>query len=229
MRHLVGVVLLLASALAACAAHGRQDVAAVKRAVEEFLSVQVQGLPGSASVTVGGIDSQNNLAPCAVLEAFTPPGARPWGRTTVGVRCRAEANWSVFVPVQIRLSADYVVAARPLAAGQVLMNEDLLLARGDLGALPPGVLTDPEQAVGRTVTIGLPAGRPLRAELLRQPILIQQGQTVKIVSRGAGFQVSTDGRALNSAVTGQVTQVRTGSGQTVSGIARGQGVVEVSY
>jgi flagella basal body P-ring formation protein FlgA len=56
-----------------------------------------------------------------------------------------------------------------------------------------------------------------------------QGQTVRLVSQGSGFRVSADGKALANAAVGQLAQVRTASGQTVSGIARADGIVEVNF
>jgi flagella basal body P-ring formation protein FlgA len=52
---------------------------------------------------------------------------------------------------------------------------------------------------------------------------------VKLVSEGPGFRVSAEGRALGNAADGQLVQVRAPSGQTVSGIARSGGIVEVRY
>jgi len=49
------------------------------------------------------------------------------------------------------------------------------------------------------------------------------------VSTGVGFSVSSEGKALGNALAGQIVQVRTNNGQTVSGIARPGGVVEVSH
>ena len=46
---------------------------------------------------------------------------------------------------------------------------------------------------------------------------------------GAGFQVASEGRALNQGSEGEVIQVRLTSGQVVSGIARASGVVEVGF
>jgi flagella basal body P-ring formation protein FlgA len=90
-------------------------------------------------------------------------------------------------------------------------------------------VTDPAQAIGKTVRNGIAAGQPLRSDLLSAPWLVQQGQSVKLLSRGAGFTVSNEGKALNNATEGQIAQVRTASGQVVSGVARSPGVVEVSY
>ena len=61
------------------------------------------------------------------------------------------------------------------------------------------------------------------------PLVIRQGQSVRVVSRGSSFAVTAEGRALNNAAEGQLAQVRMASGQTVSGIARADGSVEISF
>lgn len=220
---------LVMLALFGVAAWARQEPAEVKRVVEDFLRIQTKGLPGKVSFTVGTIDPNNNLPPCAALEAYMNAGARPWGKTNVGVRCQTDGGWNIYVPVQVRVVGDYLVTSRALARGQVLGPADVTTRQGDLAELPAGVLTDPAQAMGKTVSLSLGSGQLLRADALRAAFVVQQGQSVKVMSRGAGFQVSTEGRALNNAADGQVVQVRTPSGQTVSGIARPGGVVEVAY
>lgn len=226
MAKLIFVVLAL---LVAAASHARQDPGAVRKAVEDYLRVQTKGLPGQVSFTVTGLDPNNNLVPCAPLEVGQAPGARAWGRTNVRVRCLQEGGWSVFIPVHIKVVADYLITAKPLAPGQVITETDFALQAGDLSDLPSGTLTDAAQAVGRTVSMSIPAGRPLRSDMLKQAVVVQQGQSVKVYSRGAGFQVTNEGKALNNAAEGQIVQVRLGNGQMVSGIARTGGQVEVGY
>ena len=206
-----------------------QDPVPVKAALEEFLRVQTRGLPGAVSFQVNGIDPANNLPPCEAFDPFLPSGARLWGRTTIGVRCVAGASWSLFIKVQVRVEGDYLVASHALAQGQVLVATDLARQHGDLTDLPGGVITESEQAIGRTVTLGLAAGRPVRSDMLRQVPAVLQGQSVKIISGGKNFQVSSEGKALNAASAGQVVQVRLPSGQVLSGIARSGGVVEITY
>ncbi|MDP2795677.1 MAG: flagellar basal body P-ring formation chaperone FlgA [Sulfurisoma sp.] len=227
--HLFRLLFLFLAAALATNAFARQDPAPVKRAVENFLRVQVKGLPGQATFSVGTIDPNNQLVSCPSFDVAMPPGARPWGRTQVSVRCQAEGGWSLFVPVHIKVSGDYLVTARPLGQGQMLQDADLARQHGDLTEMPNGILTDPGQAVGRTLAMALPAGRPLRGDMLRQAVVVQQNQSVKVVAKGAGFAVANEGRALTNAVEGQVVQVRLANGQVVSGVARAGGTVEVNY
>ena len=123
-----------------------------------------------------------------------------------------------------------VDTARALSQGQVVSAADLAKSRGDLTDLPASVLTDPAQAIGKTVARSVSSGQPLRGDMLRQTLLVQQGQSVRVVSSGPGFRVSAGaGRALNNAAAGQVVQVRMPNGRIISGLAQASGVVEIAY
>jgi len=227
---------ILSAALFACIANtaiadapARQDHAALRQSIEQFLRTETAGLPGQVNLLVGQIDPRLNLAACAAPEPFMPGGSRIWGKTTVGIRCSAPASWTIYVPATVQVLADYVITAAPLAQGQIIGPKDLAKMRGDLTALPQGIVTDASQAIGRTLAISLPLGSPLRTDSLRNQQAVQQGQVVRLVSSGTGFSVSAEARALNNANEGQVTQTRTASGQIITGIARTGGVVEVTY
>ena len=221
--------LALALVPALTAAQERQDPAAIQLAVEQYLKSQTTGLPGAVSITVGAVFPRAALAPCPALEVFQAPGTRNWGATMVGVRCSGPAAWTLYVAAQVRVTGSYVVTARPVPQGRPLEAGDLTTQQGELTQLPHSVLTDLRHAIGKTPTINLLPGEPLKQEMLRAALAIQQGQMVKVQSAGNGFRVSADGLALNNAQEGQLAQVRTPSGQTVSGIARGAGVVEVRF
>lgn len=218
---LTGSFLLLALPTPSCAQNTLAD------ALDYYLRTQTQGLPGKVSYSAGQIDSRTQLAPCSAFEPFLPTGSRLWGKTTVGVRCLAPSTWTIYIPVHVKVAGNYLLSARPLAAGQILGQSDIVNRSGDLSSLPTTIITDQAQAIGKTVKNGIAAGQPLRSDALISPWAVQQGQSVKLLSKGAGFSVSSEGKALNNAADGQIAQVRTASGLTVSGIARPGGIVEL--
>lgn len=201
----------------------------LQRAIADYLRVQTGSLPGRATYSAGAIDSRLALAACGALEVFLPPGSRLWGNTSVGVRCNAPVAWSIYVPVKVNVTGAYVTTSRALASGQLLSEADLVMNQGDLTQMPAGIVTEISQAIGKTLSNPLAAGQAVRADLLRKPNAVLQGQNVKVVSQGRGFSVSAEGKAIGNAGVGQVAQVRMHSGQMVSGIARADGSVEVNF
>ncbi len=226
---LLGSGLALFGTAVAAALPAPQSPAGVRELVTEFVRTQTVGLPGDVAYTVGTLDERTTLPACPAPEAFLPAGARLWGASQVGVRCAAPAPWTIYVPVTVRVTGTVLVTSRPLAAGHILAADDLAPRKSDLTQLPAGVVTDSAQALGRRLASPLAGGQPVRQDLLRAQIAVLQGQTVKLVSRGPGFTVTAEGRALTQAAEGQVAQVRGPAGQTVSGIARSGGVVEVRF
>ncbi len=223
-----GLMALALALPAAGAAASLQDPAQVARAAEQFLRTQTAGLPGKVSVRATP-PSRLALPACAALEAFQPKGSRLWGRTTVGVKCLAPAQWSVYLPAVVQVIGEYVAAAVPLKQGQPISADMVVLRTGDLGQLPADIVTDPAQAVGHGPIAGLAAGAPLRRELLRAPRVVQQGQRIRLVLNGPGFTLNAEGKALAHASAGQTVQVKTDGGQVVSGIAQADNAVEVMF
>ena len=220
---LVGLCLLSLNAQA------RQNVQVVNKAVDDFMQVQIKGLPGVASYSVGTISNSERLTACQNLQVGLPRGGRLWGKTHIVVRCEDSPGWSLYVPVKVKVVGPYLVAGRALRQGQLVDAADIAVQQGDLTELPGGTLTDMQQATGRTLVGSVAAGQPVRSDLLRQALIVRQGQTVKIVSKGHGFEVASEGEALNNASPGQVVRVRLASGRLISGVAEGEGTVAVAY
>jgi flagella basal body P-ring formation protein FlgA len=156
-----------------------------------------------------------------------PTGARLWGRTTVGVRCTGERPWTLYVQVRISINATYYLAARAIAPGEVLTSADLIARDGDLTTMPQAIVTDPTQAVGAVALSRVPAGLPLRTDMLRGASSVAIGQNVHVVADGSGFSISAEGSAMNNAAPGQQVRVKTSAGQIITGIVKDSQTVEI--
>lgn len=222
---LVLVLALLAPTGAAAAAQPAPAARSAQSAMEQFVLRRAIGLPGKVSVRFDEAMLQA-LPACAAPEPFLPGGARLWGRVTIGVRCNAEQPWVRYVSAQVAVTGVYYVAARPISVGQLLSAADVEAREGDLTALPVSVAVDVAQISGRVASNRIASGAPLRRELLRAPVIVQQGQIVKVVTQGAGFVVSTEGKSMSQAAAGDLLQVKTRGGVMVSGIVRSDGTVE---
>ena len=194
---------------------------------ERHARLQTQGLPGKISIRAEKTDT-SRLPPCTSYEAYTPPGVRLMGKSTIGVRCHGPNIWNVLVQVNISVTGSYVTTARALLAGQTIQPGDLHVLTGDISSLPTGIVAEPDSAVGKTLRNSLGAGQLLRRDQLVSPLVIRQGQSVRVISKGDGFSVSSEGKAVNNATEGQLVPIRMSSGQTITGVAKADGTVEIT-
>ncbi|WP_042880797.1 flagellar basal body P-ring formation chaperone FlgA [Cupriavidus necator] len=213
-------------ALQTPAAHGQANAAAspftedpARVAVERFLLQQTAGLPGKVSVQVAP-PSGGRAPDCVAPDPFLPAGASLWGRVSVGVRCGGERPWVRYMQARVSVLTDYYVAARALGPGEPVSQADIEVRQGDLATLPRAVITDPAQLAGAITANRIAAGSPMRTDLLRKAIAVRQGQTVTVAVEGDAFQITSEGKVLADAATGNTVQVRLRSGQVVNGLVR---------
>lgn len=233
-----------AAALLLCAPGGSHaGDAPPGAALTETLAAEVQRLAreataalwGNASpaprteVIVGALDPRLKLAPCQQVVPYLPPGARPLGRTRIGLRClQGSTRWNVSLPVTIKLWAPSLVATGTLPAGTVLAVGHLAMAEVDLAERPDPAISQGPLALGRTLARSLSAGEALRRGDLKTRQYFNAGDTVRIVATGPGYAISSEGQALGPGLEGQSTRVRTDSGRVLTGIATADRRVEVA-
>lgn len=215
LQALAVALLAAGAATLACA-----DATTPEATVKVYLDSLVAGLPGRAEVVVGQLDPRLTLAPCARIEPYLPANTRLWGRSHIGLRCVEGASWNVSLPVNVRLFGPALVAVRALPANQPISEYDVALEEQELTREPGAPLNEVGQLGGRVLSRPVAAGTVLRQDWLRAQPVIQAGDNVRILARGAGFAVTGDGQALNSALDGQTVRVRTDSGRVVTGTAR---------
>lgn len=203
-----------------------QDPVAVQQVAQNYLLQQLASLPAQPNIQMDEVHTER-LPACDALTASIAGPMRPRARMSVAVRCAAPKPWNVYVQATVSLPGQYYVAARPINAGETLRMEDLAPRDGDLINLPPGAITDPQSVIGMTVSYRVGMGQPVRANNLRSAGSVQRGQTVRITARGAGFVVSSEGQVMQNATPGSTVEVKTSSGQVVSGILQPTGIVEV--
>jgi flagella basal body P-ring formation protein FlgA len=133
----------------------------------------------------------------------------------------------MYLPVQIRLYVEALVAARPVARGQPVSREDVRTERIDIAPLQGQAMLPGEVFEGRTATRALVPGAALRRDYLRARSVFTAGDAVQVVAVGPGFTAQSAGRALTIGTEGQSAQVALTGGRVVTGVARAPNIVEV--
>ena len=127
------------------------------------------------------------------------------------------------------LTVEVPVPTRRLLPGEILAPGDLQtisLAHGRVGAF---AVTDSEKLVGMQVRRVLSQGRPVMAQSIQPPLIIDRGDQITIRYSDGSLSLAAPGRALASAALGQdVKIVNLVSNTSLVGIATAKGVVEVT-
>lgn len=161
---------------------------------------------------------------CVEPAPFLAPGAEPLrGRVVVGIRCGAGTGKVFYVPAQVRIVGQYLVAARDLGRGERVSDDAVRMARGDLTALNGTALTN--IAPGMVARQRLATDTPLQARHLQREQLVRRGDQVVIENRGRGFMVTRQGEALAAGALGDSIAVRLDRHQQVKGTISGSGRV----
>ena len=104
----------------------------------------------------------------------------------------------------------------------------LAIMRLPVGRIGAYVITDAEEVIGKQVRRVLTPGRPIQTQSIIHPLVINRGERVDIYFSDGLLALSSPGRALDDAHEGQeIRIVNLVSNKTVTGIATGEGTVEI--
>jgi flagella basal body P-ring formation protein FlgA len=198
---------------------------AVERASPEFLAegerIRSIDVPGGVRVATGAYE----------LRVQPPGGGRgTQRRVVVDVEQDGAVAGTATARIDVAAVGAVVRVRHPVARGTVLRRDDLDVGEGDLAGLPPSVLRDPRQALGKETRSALPAGAPVTLQALASPLLVRRGDLVTVVVETPGMRLSVPGEALEPGSAGNAIRVRNRtSRQELSGQVVERGMVLVQY
>jgi flagella basal body P-ring formation protein FlgA len=205
---------------------GAEEIrAAIERASTDFLAegerIRDVEVPGAVRVPSGAYELR-----------VQPPGASRGAQRRVVVEVEQDGAvvGTATARVDVAAVGTVVRVRHPVARGTVLGRDDLDVEEGDLAGLPPSVLRDPRQALGKETRGALPAGAPVTLQALASPLLVRRGDFVTVVIETPGMRLSTPGEALEPGSAGSAIRVRNRtSQQELSAQVVERGMVLVQY
>jgi flagella basal body P-ring formation protein FlgA len=207
-----------------------QDPESIRETARQFAAGMAAAERGATRVEVAPLDRRLRLPQCdKPLTAFLSPGSRNAARQSIGVRCEGGSPWSLYVSATIERPGQVVVTARPVPRGQVITEDDVLLAERDLGTLHRGYLTDLSQAVGQRAERDLGADEAVVPGNVGKLAVIKRGAEVTIMAADELLDVRVSGVALASGGIGERIRVRNASSKReLDAVVVGEGLVQVS-
>jgi flagella basal body P-ring formation protein FlgA len=149
-------------------------------------------------------------------------------RTIVGVRCTGSKPWKVYVPVDVVTLATVYTAGATLPKGHLLTAADLATDERDVSRLTGGYFTNKDALIGQRLKQQLLAGRIFTPTVLQADFIIRRGQTVTLLAKGGGINVTMTGKSLmDGALNQRIRAENLSSGRIIEGIVRSREHVEI--
>jgi flagella basal body P-ring formation protein FlgA len=220
MRRALGLAALMCPALA-CAAPAFQDSAPVAVAIR---AAALALAPPGAEISLGSVDGAKSMQACTTPLSVSFSGMAPYEQAAA--HCGAP-GWTLYVTVTVAQSQAVVVAARPIVAGQVIAQGDLMIAREPVqNYAGRQVFYDTSALVGADALISLQAGTIVSAENIGQPVVVKAGQLVAVEVISGGVEVSVNAMADETGRIGDtILMTNPSSGRRFSALVTASGPV----
>lgn len=205
-------------------------------ATRKFLELEVTDYLQSSQiqarhqVEVSRLDPRLRLALCdQPLTTKLESPAQPVGRTTVRVSCEGSSPWSVFVPAQVHLFREVIVAKRPLKRDSILDEADVTLAERDVSLLSQGYLTSIDQVLGNKLTRSALPDQIIPPTYVSLAEVVRKGDQVVISAKNSTINVRMPGEALSDGALGSQIRIKNQrSGRVIKARVIGPAHVEVA-
>jgi flagella basal body P-ring formation protein FlgA len=200
----------------ATSARNFENLPSIEQRVLKFLKNH-PGVAPDSKLEISLVDAPANLPACQEVSTYLPGNPiKVTGTVRVAVRCQAPTTWLLYVTAKILTLQKYWVWADDVPSGTVLTGQELTERSAWTDQAPAGAVSDLNFFIGKTLKQNTTKGSLATTSLIKiAPV------------NGNGFKISTDGRALSSALPGQSIQVKMSTGQLVSGVAAADGSVEI--
>jgi flagella basal body P-ring formation protein FlgA len=182
-----------------------QDQEGIRAAIEAAVTPRTTAIhDAEVTVEVGTIDSRLRLPGCDNIDVQLPLNNA--AQMTAKVVCQDPA-WTIYVPVHLHAWVDAVVAAANLPPNTKLTAAQLGRGRADMFGSNSGLLSDPREAEGKILRVGLIAGAPILTPLLDLPISVHRGQKVMLTLSDRAMTIKTTALALEDGRVGDSISV----------------------
>ncbi len=163
-------------------------------------------------VRVGNVRTQGDVnvrAGRIRLEVEPPRTTRLLGRVTLGVRLFVDDRpvRRVWVTGNIRVRANVWVLDKPVRRGRLLTTRDLRPMEMDLKSVPPGVIENAREVVGKRARRAIAGRAPIQRHWLERAPLVKRGDIVNIKAESGSLLITAIGVVRSDGALGEMVQV----------------------
>lgn len=119
------------------------------------------------------------------------------------------------VTAQVEEWINIPIASRPISRGEIIQDQDLMMARVNISALPNDSMYRAEEIVGKRVENDIQHGEAFRKNKIVTPPVIEVGNKVVLIYRVGLLEATATGIAMEAGPIGQEIKVRNDASKRV--------------
>lgn len=229
--------LLLISGNAIAQKAERQELDKVRASVGSAVHTHLSSIYGAEIVgtdvrfKISNLDSRLQLAKCNE-EIKTELKEASYGSRSLSAKvscASSSARWTIYVPVAIDVFTQVAVSTRSLHRGESIQKGDFVYKRSNTSRIAHGYLDQNYPLEGMEVRRAIRAGSVIKKLDLKEPTLINKGETVQLTASSGSLMVKSEGTALSNGHLGQQIRVQNiRSQRIVEARVTGKGTAEIT-
>lgn len=213
-------------------AHEIQQPDLIYEAIEQHMVRELANAPSAfndVKTSIAPLDPRLRLQACeAPIQTLTEFGNIKQKHLTVKVSCEAPTKWSLRVPVKLQVFQPVVVASQQIQRDHILTQQDLHIHKQDIAQIGDSYFQSEDELLGLSSVKSIQPGAVIKRHMVRQPIIIHRGETVKIVVSSPGFKLETAGIAQMDGAVGDIIKVKNArSNRMIDVKVKGSGEVTI--
>ena len=202
-----------------CTSHSHasefQDGSAIKTVVSERVYDYLVAIYGKTRAEediefrVSGMDSRLKLPLCeAPLHAEPKESGFGAKQLSVKVMCPTGSRWTIYVPVSLSIYGDVAISTRNLQRGEKIQHGDFVMKRTNTSSIGQNFMDDAQSVIGMVVHRPIRSGSVIKAQDIKEPIIVAKGETITLLANQGALQVSSEGVALSNGKMGEQIRVQ---------------------
>jgi len=165
-------------------------------------------------------------------QVILPESSQRGGMVATSLRftSRGEEVRSLRVAARVGVYADVVVARHYLKKHREIRETDLQVLNRDLSLLPPDVVTEVTEVLGKRTTLSINRYETLRKSMVEEPPLIRKGDRVLLLVESPFFRITALGESKEEGRRGErVKMLNLSSKKEVYGRVLDSKTVEIDF
>lgn len=207
-----------------------EPVENIKNTAKTFILKNMKQEEGQViNIKITQTDLPSRLSMCSKpIEASLPADSNSKQISSVELTCNGDRTWHIFVPVEVQVLENVIVAQHAITMNEVIKDEDLDFAQHDVTHLYNGYFKNKNEIVGQVAAQTLVSGAVISKQNIHLAKIVHRDEVIDLVAKTNTVVVTMKGVAKSDgALHDTIKAYNPSSKRTLDAVVIGQNQAEV--